>query len=113
MIPGAGGFMSLNLSDKAVLYASYMPFVVNGGIFIATNRKFKMGDEVFCLLSLPEEADKIPVTGKVCWITPRGAQNNRVSGVGIQFNEKSILAKDKIEKQLAGLLNSDKITSTM
>lgn len=107
------GILSLTMKDKAVLYAAYMPFVSGGGLFIATNKKFKLGDDVFLLLNLMEELEKIPVAGKVIWITPRGAQGNRASGIGVQFDKKSSLAKDKIENYLAGSLSSDKPTHTM
>lgn len=107
------GMLTLTMKDKAVLYSAYMPFVQGGGIFIATNRKFKLGDEVFLVLTLMDEPEKIPVAGKIVWVTPKGAQGNRASGIGIQFDKKSSLAKDKIETYLAGSLSSDKPTNTM
>ena len=107
------GILSLTMKDKAVLYAAYMPFVKNGGLFIATNRKFELGEEVFLLLNLMDEPEKIPVAGKVVWITPKGAQGTRASGVGVQFEEKNDLARDKIETYLTGSLSSDKPTHTM
>jgi len=73
------GILSLTIKDKAVLYAAYMPFVKNGGMFIPTGKSYKLGDEVFMLLSLMEEVEKIPVAGKVIWVTPRGAQGNHAS----------------------------------
>lgn len=30
------GILSLKIQDKSVLYAAYMPFVKNGGLFIST-----------------------------------------------------------------------------
>ena len=107
------GMLSLTIRDKAVLYAAYMPFVKNGGLFIATNKRFNVGDDVFLLLTLMDEPEKIPVAGKVIWLTPRGAQGNRATGIGVQFSKKNELAKDKIETYLAGALNSDKPTHTM
>lgn len=68
------GILSLTIKDKSVLYAAYMPFIRNGGLFIPTNKNYKLGDEVFMLLNLMEEPEKIPVAGKVVWITPKGAQ---------------------------------------
>ena len=41
------GILSLTIKDKAVLYAAYMPFVKNGGMFIPTSKSYKLGDEVF------------------------------------------------------------------
>ncbi|MGB1192095.1 MAG: PilZ domain-containing protein, partial [Pseudomonadales bacterium] len=68
------GILSLTIKDKAVLYAAFMPFVENGGLFIPTNKQYAIGDEVFMLLNLMDEPEKIPVAGKVIWITPKHAQ---------------------------------------
>jgi type IV pilus assembly protein PilZ len=110
---GRGGILSLTIKDKAVLYAAYMPYIQGGGLFIPTSKAYKLGDEVFMLLSLMEEPEKIPVAGKVVWITPKGAQGNRASGVGVQFNEQDNTAIRKIETYLAGSLESDRPTHTM
>ncbi|MDD4904770.1 MAG: pilus assembly protein PilZ, partial [Methylobacter tundripaludum] len=37
--PGQG-ILSLSIKDKNALYAAYMPFVTNGGLFIPTNREY-------------------------------------------------------------------------
>ena len=59
------GVMSVAIKDKNTLYASYMPYIKNGGIFIPTDKPFELGDEVFLLLSLMEESERFPITGKV------------------------------------------------
>ena len=59
------GILSLAIKDKAVLYAAYMPFIRNGGLFIPTKKEYELGDKVFMLLNLMDEAEKIPVAGKV------------------------------------------------
>ena len=46
------GILSLAIKDKGALYAAYMPFIKNGGLFIPTNKKYGVGDEVFMLLTL-------------------------------------------------------------
>ena len=46
------GILSLAIKDKAVLYAAYMPFIRNGGLFIPTKKEYELGDEVFMLLNL-------------------------------------------------------------
>jgi type IV pilus assembly protein PilZ len=107
------GILSLTIKDKSVLYAAYMPFIRNGGLFIPTNKNYRLGDEVFMLLSLMDEPEKIPVAGKVIWITPKGAQGNRAAGVGVQFNEGDNSARNQIETHLAGTLKSDRPTHTM
>ncbi len=109
------GILSLTIKDKAVLYAAYMPFIKGGGIFIPTNKEsYELGDEVSMLLHLMEEPEKYPVTGKVVWITPQGAQGNRAAGIGVQFHADTGKAvRDKIETYLAGMLDSDRQTHTM
>ena len=114
-MPGAagGGILSLTIKDKAILYSAYMPFIKNGGLFIPTNKDYKLGDEVFLLLNLMDEPDKIPVAGKVIWITPKGAQGNRQAGVCVQFSDQDDTARRTIENYLAGSLESDRPTHTM
>lgn len=107
------GILSLTIKDKSVLYAAYMPFIKNGGLFIPTNKNYRLGDEVFMLLSLMDEPEKIPVAGKVIWMTPKGAQGNRAAGVGVQFNEGDNSARNQIDTHLAGALKSDRPTHTM
>jgi type IV pilus assembly protein PilZ len=107
------GILSLTIKDKAVLYSAYMPFLDNGGLFVPTNKTYDIGDEVFMLLTLMDEPDKIPIAGKVVWVTPRGAQSNRTAGIGVQFSEQDAAANAKIENHLAGSLNSERPTHTM
>ena len=107
------GILSLTIKDKAVLYAAYMPFLQNGGLFIPTNKPYRLGDEVFMLLNLMDEPEKIPVAGKVVWVTPKRAQGNRASGIGVQFNGQDDTASRKIETYLAGALESERPTHTM
>lgn len=111
---GGKGFLSLALKDKAQLHASWMPFLRHGGLFVPTNRKFSLGDEVFLVLTLPESGERIPVLGKVAWITPIAAQGGRASGIGVQFAEsaESESLRGRIETLLAGF-KADKPTHTM
>lgn len=110
---GRQGILSLTIKDKAVLYSAYMPFIKNGGLFVPTNKSYEVGDEVFMLLTLMDEPEKIPIAGRVVWVTPRGAQGNRTAGIGVQFSEQDAPANAKIEEYLAGLLQAEKPTHTM
>lgn len=98
------GVLSLSIKEKSALYAAYMPYLKGGGIFIPTNRAYRLGDEVFMLLTLMDDPNKLPVAGRVAWITPEGAQGNKVQGVGVQFsdNESGVFARNKIEGLLGG-----------
>jgi type IV pilus assembly protein PilZ len=113
--PQRPGVLSLSIRERAALYAAYMPFLKGGGLFIPTTKSYGLGDEVFVLLSLMEDPNKIPVAGKVVWITPAGAQGNKTQGIGIQFaaDEGGAVARNKIEGLLGGTLKSTRPTHTM
>ncbi len=104
------GVLSLSIKERAALYAAYMPYLKNGGIFIPTTKTYRLGDEVFMLLSLMDDPNKLAVAGRVIWVTPEGAQGGKTQGVGVQFsdNESGITARNKIEGLLGGTLKSSR-----
>ncbi|MES2884690.1 MAG: PilZ domain-containing protein [Pseudomonadota bacterium] len=111
---GQPGILTLNIKDKSALYVAYMPFIKNGGLFIPTEKSYKLGDEVFILLTLMDSAERLPVAGKVVWVTPKGAQNKRQQGIGVQFSSQDAgTTQKKIEASLAGALGADRPTHTM
>ena len=107
--------IQLAIKEKSALYAAYIPLFAEGGIFIPTSREYKLGDDVYVLLSLPEDPQRYPIAGKVAWVTPAKAAASRTQGVGIQFpsDEKSRLLKLKIEEILGAHLASDRPTQTI
>ena len=107
--------VQLAIKEKAALYAAYIPLFAEGGMFIPTTRDYKLGDDVYVLLTLPEDPQRYPVAGKVAWVTPPRAAGNRTQGVGIQFprDEKSRLLKLKIEELLGVHLASERPTQTI
>lgn len=118
--PGSrAGMLSVAVKDKGALYGAYMPFLKNGGLFIAVpnnfnaGAEFQMGSEVFILLSLIDDPQRIPVAGKVVWVTPERAEGNRIPGFGVQFNDIEGVANKKIEAILAGAQESGRPTHTM
>ena len=108
------GIILFSITDRGALYSSYMSFAKNGGVFIPTTRSYDMGDEVFVLLKMMDDADMIPVRGNVVWVTPAGAQGNKAPGIGVQFSVEDAGGTQKhIELLLAASLNSDRATQTM
>jgi type IV pilus assembly protein PilZ len=107
--------IQLAIKEKAALYAAYIPLFADGGVFIPTTRDYKLGDDVYVLLSLPDDPQRYPVAGKVAWVTPARAAANRTQGVGVRFpsDEKSRLLKLKIEEILGGHLSSERPTQTI
>lgn len=108
------GILTLSIKDTGALYQAYMPYIRNGGLFIPTSKEYHLSDEVFILLTLMETNERLPIAGKVVWITPRAAQGKRVQGIGVQFSiQDGGAAQQRIETLLAGSLNSDKPTHSM
>ena len=92
--------IQLTIREKAALYAAYIPLFSAGGLFIPTTREYRLGDDIYVLLTLPDDTQRYPVAGKVAWITPARAAGNRTQGVGVRFpaDDKSRLLKAKIKK---------------
>lgn len=113
--PSRPSVIQLSIKEKAALYAAYIPLFAEGGIFIPSSRDYRIGDDVYVLLSLPDDPQRYPVAGKVAWVTPAKAQGGRTQGVGIRFpaDEKSRLLKLKIEEILGTALGSEKPTQTI
>jgi type IV pilus assembly protein PilZ len=107
--------LSLAIKEKAALYAAYMPFLKNGGIFVPTNRNYKLGDEIYLILSLLDDPNKYPIAGKVAWITPAGASNNRSQGIGVHFpeDESGVRIKIRVEELLGSAVRSSRATHTL
>lgn len=107
--------IQLAIKEKAALYAAYIPIFAEGGVFIPTSREYALGDDIYVLLSLPEDVQRYPVAGKVAWVTPAKAAAGRTQGVGIMFprDEKSRALKLKIEEILGAHLASDRPTQTI
>ena len=107
--------IQLVFREKGALFAAYVPLLANGGIFVPTTRAYRLGDDIYLLLSLPEDPQRYPLAGRVAWITPANASGGRTQGVGVAFpsDEKTRLLKLKIEAVLGTQLQSAKPTQTI
>ena len=113
--PPRPSVLSLAIKEKAALYAAYMPFLKNGGMFVPTTKPYKIGNEIYLILSLMDDPNKYPIAGKVAWITPAGANNNKAQGIGVHFpaDEAGQRAKLRIEEILGAALRSARATHTL
>mgnify|MGYP003559233845 FL=1 len=109
------GLLSLQNKDKKELYSAYMPYIKGGAIFVPTPKRYHLGDEVFRMVSFLEDKSRLPVVGKVVWVSPMGQMGGRRPGVGVQLSEaaENEEIRTKIEATLAGMLESDTPTHTM
>jgi type IV pilus assembly protein PilZ len=102
------------IKEKAALYASYMPFVDNGGLFVPTTRAANIGDDIYLIVSLMDDPARDSVSSKVVWMTPAGV-NGRQQGIGVQFNKGDVAEKvrAKIENLIGGALKAARPTHTL
>lgn len=107
--------IQLVFREKGALYAAYIPMFADGGIFVPTTRDYKLGDDVYLLLTLPEDPQRYPVAGKVGWITPANASGGRTQGVGVRFpsDDKTKVLRVRIEEMLGTMTQSAKPTQTI
>lgn len=107
--------IQLVFREKGALYAAYIPAFTEGGLFVPTSREYTLGDDIYLLLSLPEDTQRYPVAGKIAWITPANASGGRTQGVGVRFpgDDKTRLLRVKIEQILGTNISSSKPTQTL
>ena len=114
--PGARpSVIQLVFREKGALYAAYMPLLADGGLFVPTTRDYRLGEDIYLLLSLPDDPQRFPVAGKVAWLTPANSSGGRTQGVGVRFpnDEKTRGLKIKIEEILGTSISSSKPTQTL
>ena len=113
--PGARpAVLSLSIKEKAALYAAYMPYLKNGGIFVPTTRQYQLGEDVYLILTLLDDPTRIPVAGKVVWMSPASG-GNKTPGIGVHFpaDESGMNARKRIEDALGAALKSARPTHTL
>lgn len=112
---GRPSVIQLVFREKGALYAAYIGIFAEGGLFVPTTRDYRLGDDIYLLLSLPDDPQRYPVAGKVGWITPANASGGRTQGVGVRFptDEKTRMLKVRIEELLGTTLQSAKPTQTI
>lgn len=112
-----GRMVSLRLESKPIIYASYMSFVEYGGVFLPSEDKFTMGEEILLVLELvgPGKTEKLFVKTNVCWINSNPSASGRPKGVGLAFTreESGLKAKAIFEGILTGLLANERPTYTL
>ncbi len=107
--------IQLVFRERGALYAAYIPAFTDGGLFVPTTREYRLGEDIYLLLSLPDDVQRYPVAGKIAWITPPNASGGRTQGVGVKFpnDEKTRVLRVKIEAVLGTAISSAKPTQTL
>jgi len=112
---GRPSVIQLVFREKGALYAAYIPIFSEGGLFVPTTREYRLGEDIYLLLSLPDDPQRYPVAGKVGWLTPANASAGRTQGVGVRFptDDKTRVLRLRIEEILGTSISSSKPTQTI
>lgn len=104
----------LRFKNANQLYKSYMPWLKNGGLFVPTNKRFEMGQEVLLMVVLPETNDKLPAAGVVAWACPKDVTGHNKPGVGVEFiDEEGVALRLRIEGMLIEQMKTKAPTYTL
>ena len=111
----APSIVHLNFQDQDALYEAYVPLFAEGGLFVETAHAYRLGDELYLMVSLPGDLTRYPVRGTVGWITPASGSSGRRTGIGVRFpvDEKAQQLRHRIEGLLGPLLGSARSTHTI
>lgn len=106
---------SLVIRTKAALYASWMPLLRGGGLFIPSSRDHRLGDEVLIVLTLFDDEARFPIHGHIAWVNPVHAASNRPQGFGVQLPDTQTCRalRTRVEEILGGALQSSRPTHTL
>jgi len=106
--------VSIAIKDKQALFMAYMPFIKGGGLFVPTKKEYSLHEEIFLLAQIMDEKEKLHIAGKVVWINPPGALQNRPQGIGVQFTgEHASDIQNLIEEKLGATVSLTRKTHTM
>ena len=70
------------------MYAAYA-LSESGGMFVPTTRPYELGDDVYLILTLLDDPTRIPVAGKVVWISPAAAISGLPSACTFQPTKRA------------------------
>lgn len=95
--------LSVILRDSKAVQHCFMPSIKGGGLVVETPNLLPMGNDVLLMITLPDGQPRVPVVGKVVWITPRENRDGRPSAIGVQFQDDRAIILTRIQNILSGL----------
>ena len=94
----ATAVIKVNYSDHGALKMDYAQNISRGGLFLATDSAFELGQDIELHLNTHGLDKSIAVPGVVRWIGKRGAPP--VQGIGVQFKLDDPKIKGRIDRMV-------------
>lgn len=76
--------VEVNLRNENTFFTGFSENVSEGGLFVATEAPYDIGEHIELSLSLMG-AESTPLVGVVRWVRPGGTSGGLPAGMGIQF----------------------------
>ncbi|CDQ10087.1 Type IV pilus assembly PilZ [Acidithiobacillus ferrivorans] len=95
--------LSVVLRDATAVQRYYMPNIKGGGVLVETPNLLPIGTEVLLMISLPDSQPRVPIVGKVVWVTPPDNRDGRPPAIGVQFVNDRSGVLIRIQNALSGL----------
>jgi len=93
-------------------FADYAKNISKGGTFIRTSKPLDIGTEFVFVLSIPGQADRLELRGKVVWTVGEGkATEEQPAGMGIRFDFTDDGQRKELE-DFVGKLMTEKLGSS-
>jgi type IV pilus assembly protein PilZ len=86
-------------------FADYAKNISKGGTFIRTAKPLDVGTEFVFVLSIPEQAEHLQLSGEVIWIVDETqASEERPAGMGIRFKFADDAERRELERFVEQLM---------
>lgn len=99
--------LALTLNDVEALQAAYVDLFERGGLFVATQTFYPLGQAVSLSLQLPGDTSPNVVATRVAWVMPPAPLEGERPSVGLHFDAAETGVRDRIERLLAGRLAAE------
>ena len=90
--------IEIGFHSESNFYSGFSENISEGGIFVATYHKHRIGDRHTVQLMLPGMDQAVEVTVVVCWARDADPVHDVKPGYGMQFVELSPNAREVIER---------------
>ena len=86
------------------IFSEFTRDINEGGLFIETEKPRPTGTEVAMRFNLPGNQEPLQTVGRVVWV--RSAGGDAPAGMGIEFDELTLEARQRINDMVRSLRNS-------
>lgn len=84
---GSAKALAVKYDNIQSLSDHFLPNVKGGGLMVEVSDALKLDTEILMMVTLPGAQERVPVSGKVVWVTPAHNKHAVTPIIGVQFVE--------------------------